>query len=332
MGGEKTIKIEIAPKSIFFLLLILFSLWFLSQIKAVVFIFFFSFILTSALSPIVSVLVKKGFPRPLSVLLIYFFFLLFLALLLLSVVPPLVSQTRDFLVSLPLLLGKAVFDQYSRNLTSLLTQEITRVSGHALRITVNAATGIFSLFTTLVITFYLLLEKEKFYQSLVGLFPLPYQKRIREGILRVERKLGAWVRGQVFLGFVVGLASFVGLTILGVGFAAPLAIIAGVLECVPTLGPIISAVPAIIVGATDSVLKAFLVAGLYTLIQQLENNFLVPQVMKKAVGVDPLITILALLVGGKMLGILGAALAVPVVGVLMIISQEIMRAIYDAAD
>ena len=130
----------------------------------------------------------------------------------------------------------------------------------------------------------------------------------------------------------MGLAAYVGLTILGVGFTIPLAIIAGVLECVPTVGPIIAAIPSMIVASTSSLFLALLVAGLHTLIQQLENNFLVPLVMKKAVGINPLVTIMALLVGGKMLGLIGAFLAVPIVGVIMIVGEEIMRAVYDAAD
>lgn len=332
MTKPSTIKIEIAPKTIFYVLGTVFLLWLLFQIKAILFIFFISFILASSLSPIVNFLVAHKMPRGLSVLLIYIAFILLIALLIGSVIPPVVAQTRDLISSLPLLLGKAVFDSYSQNITSFMSREFARVSSQALRVTAGVATGIFSVFTILVITFYLLLDKERFYQYLAGLFPLAQQKRLKKGISRVEAKLGSWVRGQVLLAVVIGLATFVGLTILGVGFAVPLAIIAGILECVPTIGPVIAALPAMIVASTVSSTQTLLVVGLYTLIQQLENNFLVPQVMKKAVGINPLVTIMALLVGGKMLGLVGAVLAVPIVGVVMIVIQEIMRAVYDAAE
>ena len=332
MAKPSIVKIEIAPKTIFYIFATGFLIWFLWQIKAIIFIFFISFILASALSPIVDFLVAHKLPRGLSVLLIYLTFILLLAILVGSVIPPVVSQTRDLISSLPLLLGEAVFDSYSQNITNFLSQEFARVSGKALRVTVSLATGIFSIFTVLVITFYFLLDKSQFYQNLVGLAPLVYQERIKKGIFRVERKLGSWVRGQAFLATAVGLAVYLGLTVLGVGFTIPLAIIAGILECVPTIGPIISAIPAMIVASTVSPIQALLVAGLYTLIQQLENNFLVPQVMKKAVGINPLVTIIALLVGGRMLGLVGAVLAVPIVGVVMIVGEEVMRAVYDAAD
>lgn len=332
MAKPPVIKIEIVPKTIFYVFGTVLLLWLFFQIKAILFIFFVSFILASALSPIVDFLVAHRLPRGLSVLLIYLTFVLLLALLVGSVIPPVVSQTKDLISSLPLLLGKAVFDSYSQNITNFLSREFARVSSQALRVTVSLATGIFSIFTVLVITFYLLLDKKRFYQALVGIFPLAEQKRIKKGILRIEEKLGAWVRGQVLLATVVGFAAYLGLTILGVGFTVPLALIAGILECVPTIGPIISAIPAMIVASTVSPIQALWVAGLYTLIQQLENNFLVPQVMKKAVGINPLVTIMALLVGGKMLGLVGAVLAVPIVGVAMIIIQEIMRAVYDSAD
>lgn len=332
MAKPSVVKIEIAPKTIFYVLGIIFLLWFLFQIKAILFIFFISFILASALSPIVNLLVGYKVPRGLSVLLIYASFILLIALLIGSVIPPVIAQTKDLISSLPLLLGEAVFDSYSQNITSFMSREFARVSSQALKVTAGVATGIFSVFTVLVITFYLLLDRERFYQYLVGLFPLAQQKRLKKGILRVEAKLGSWVRGQILLAVVIGLATFVGLTVLGVGFSVPLAIIAGILECVPTIGPVIAALPAMVVASTVSSTQVLLVVGLYTLIQQLENNFLVPQVMKKAVGINPLVTIMALLVGGKMLGLVGAILAVPIVGVAMIIAQEILKAVYDAAD
>jgi len=198
MAKPSVVKIEIAPKTIFYVFATVFLAWFLWQVKAILFVFFISFILMSALSPVVDFLVKLRLPRAISVLLIYLTFIIGLVLLLVSVIPPVVSQTKDLISSLPLLLGKAVFDNYSQNITDFLSREFARVSGQALRVTVNLATGIFSIFTVLVITFYLLLNKEHFYQTLIGFFPLTQQERIKKGILRVEKKLGFWVRGQLF--------------------------------------------------------------------------------------------------------------------------------------
>lgn len=335
------IKIEISPKSIFYIFFLSLALWFLYQIKVILIALFISFILMSALSPAVDFLVKQKLPRVLAALLVYLLMICLLTLVVVVAVPPMVAQTGDLIRVLPYLLNRtfstwgersAVWERYTQGLINALSVEFARIPGRAVKTTINIAQSILLTLSVIVITFYLLLEQPRFHASFAGLFPLAYQERVKEAVLRIEQKLGSWVRGQVLLGFIVGLASFVGLTILGVGFAIPLAIIAGVLELIPTVGPIISAIPAVIVALTASPALALLVAGLYTLIQQLENNFLVPQVMKKAVGVNPLVTILALMVGGKLFGIIGAVLAVPIVGMVGIISEEVMRAVYDAVD
>jgi len=139
---------------------------------------------------------------------------------------------------------------------------------------------------------------------------------------KVEVKTGAWVRGQIVLMFLVGFTTYIGLTILGVEFALPLAVIAGLLELIPTIGPIVSAIPAAIIAFTQGPLLGLGVIALYILIQQLENNILVPKVMEKAVGLSPLITIFSLLVGAALFGILGAVLAVPFAAITYLIVED----------
>jgi predicted PurR-regulated permease PerM len=129
---------------------------------------------------------------------------------------------------------------------------------------------------------------------------------------RIERRLGVWVRGEFVLMSAVGLCSFIGLTILHVDFALPLAIVAGLLELVPMLGPIIASITATLVALSVSPLLALSVVALYIIIQQLENNILVPYIMKKSVGLAPIVTILALMIGARLAGIIGAILAVPI--------------------
>jgi predicted PurR-regulated permease PerM len=139
---------------------------------------------------------------------------------------------------------------------------------------------------------------------------------------KIEMKLGAWVRGEIILMLIVGLTTYIGLTILGVEYALPLAVIAGVLELVPTIGPIISSIPAILIALVQGPVLAIAVLAMYILIQQAENNFLVPKVMEKAVGVLPLITIASLLIGGTLFGVIGAVIAVPAVVILHVLFEE----------
>jgi predicted PurR-regulated permease PerM len=133
------------------------------------------------------------------------------------------------------------------------------------------------------------------------------------------------VRGELTLVLVIGLLSFVGLTLLGIPYALPLAVIAGVMEIVPVVGPIIAAVPAIAAALLISPVFALATAALYFVIQQLENHLIVPTVMNRAVGLNPLMTIIALMIGGRLLGIGGAILAVPIVVVLKIIITDILE-------
>ena len=126
---------------------------------------------------------------------------------------------------------------------------------------------------------------------------------------------------------IIGVATWIGLTLLRIEFALPLAVLAGLLEIIAIIGPIVAAVPAIIIALVQfgSPVPALGVAALYILIQQLENNLIVPKLMEKAVGVHPLVIILALLIGGSLFGIIGAALAVPIAATTQVLIEDIHK-------
>jgi len=125
-------------------------------------------------------------------------------------------------------------------------------------------------------------------------------------------KLGGWARGQLALMFIIGLGSYIGLQILGIPYALPLAIITGIMEIIPFIGPTLSAVPAVIIGLGISPLMGLAVVAVYVLIQQLENSVFVPKVMQKSANVNPIITLLSLAIGFRLAGIVGLLVSVPV--------------------
>ena len=129
---------------------------------------------------------------------------------------------------------------------------------------------------------------------------------------KVEKRMNAWFWGEAVLMVLVGLLTFLGLNLIGMKYALPLAVLAGLLEVVPNLGPVISAVPAALVGFSQSYMMGIAALALAFIVQQLENNLIVPFVMKKAVGLNPIITLIALVVGGKLAGVLGVLLAIPI--------------------
>ena len=135
----------------------------------------------------------------------------------------------------------------------------------------------------------------------------------------VERVFGQWVRGQLVLGFVVGILTFVGLVILGRTvdpifgrYAILLSVIAGILELLPIIGPIISAIPAVLLAATAGIEAVIAALVLYTLVQQVENTFLVPKIQGDATDLHPAAVMFAIIIGGALAGLIGAILALPI--------------------
>lgn len=322
-------SIEISTKTILSIFALVGLFWFLIQIKEVIFLLFLSLILTATLHSPVESLARKGIPRPLSILIIYLFLLGGFLGLVSTLVPPLVEETTKLVNNLPAILdslNRVFIGQFpTQDFLRSLSSETRMFGGNIFRFTLDFFGGLVTLFTLLVFTFYLLLRWRNLPDFLTTTFGEEQRERIIRILKHIEIGLGGWLRGEAVLCLTIGLLSFVGLTLLQIPYVLPLAIFAGLMEIVPLIGPIISAIPAILLALTVSPLLALATAALYFLIQQLENNLIVPKVMQRAVGVDPLITILALLVGGKLMGVLGALLAVPFVVLLKIIFLEIFR-------
>lgn len=323
-------KVEISTKTILFIAAFILGLWFLFQIRDLILILFVSIILVSALNPVVNRLTSFRIPRVLAILLVYILLILGFSGFVAVVIPPLVDQGGKLIIRFPVFL-----DQTSQFLglgtgliptdPEVIARDLTSLTGGIFKATVNVFSDIISILTMFMITFYLLLERDKLEDYLVKFFSGAHRERMRRVIDRTEGKLGAWFRGQLVLMFLVGLMSYIGLKILGVEFALPLALIAGILEILPNVGPFIALIPAVIVAFVASPVLAIAVFALYFIIQQLENNLIVPQVMRRAVGLNPLVIILALMIGGRLFGIAGAILAVPAVVVIQIVVSDFLE-------
>lgn len=314
-------KVEISSRTIVFTFGFLAFLWFLWQITEVIVIFFLAFIVMAALRPTVERLEKYKIPRVISVLVIYLILLISLGALGGAILPVFVFQTLKFWEQLPALTNKII--SFLPLNFEFVTQQITPVSENILRVTLGFFSNVFTLLTFLVLSIYLLLEREYLGETFKAFFGEERGAKIIRAMDRIEEKLGAWVRGQIILMFLIGLTSFIGLTALGVDFVLPLAITAGILEIVPVVGPILSAIPAVLVALTVSPVLALAVVALYFIIHQLEGNLIVPTVMRRAVGLPPIVTLLALMIGAKLAGIFGALLAVPAVVVIQVVLQEL---------
>lgn len=315
-------KIDISHKTIIFIAVFILSLWLVYLIRDLLVILFVALIFVSALSPLVNFFVRMKLPRALSIAITYIIIIAILVGLIISIVPTLIEQSSRLIVTSPGLLAE--FFKVTNIDNSVFQSELTSLSKNLFSFTLSLFDQFLTMIFLLVITFYLLLEQDKLENHFASLFK-GREERIGKLIMQTEDKLGAWLRGQLILSLIIGVLSYIGLTILNIPYALPLSLVAGIMEVIPVIGPIISSLPPIFIALTISPILAVGVAAMFFVIQQLENHLIVPQLMKRAVGLNPLVVILAIAVGSRLLGISGGLLAVPMAVVLQIVVTEIIE-------
>ncbi len=329
--NKKTIIWEISWMSMVRIILVLIGFYLLLNLADIILILFVVVILTAALSPLVdSIKAKLNIPRLMAILLIYLGLLAFVALVGYLIIPPVVEQIQNIAQNLPEYVKKigSFFSTFNEGAITSNNglQSASSTLGEFANTLLKSATsffgGITTVFYILVLTLFLLLEEDGIRKFFVSLLPISQKAYVVEVSRKIADKMGSWVIGQVSLMGIIALVTTLGLWILQVPYALTLGIIAGVLEIIPTIGPIIAAIPAIFIAYLASPVIAVLVLVFYIVVQQLENQILVPKVMQKAIGVSPFVILVALLVGGKLAGTLGIILAVPTIAAISVISQE----------
>jgi predicted PurR-regulated permease PerM len=289
---------------------------------------------------------RQRVPRWLAILVIYAVLVGGLAVVGMLVVPPLVSQARELWTQLfnatqgpDGRIVPSLFDRVQSFLIDrgLLAERLTPgeamrrapgTPGEAVGTIATALTttveGIFGIITILILTFYLLLESQSLFAGFARLFPRAERGRVEEAATKISAKVSAWLNGQLILAGTIGISAAIGLSLLNVPYFYVLALLAGIGEVIPIIGPILSAIPAVAVGFTVSAQTGFFVLVFFIAQQQVENHVLVPKVMERQVGVSPVTVIVALLLGGSLLGILGAILAVPTAAILQVVVREVL--------
>ncbi len=309
----------------------LLGLFFLYVIKDLIIILFVSFILAAALNPIVNYLQeKRKFPRALSVFLIYFIVLVVLTLILVSIVPIILNEFKQLVQSFPSYFQK--FSDFAQpevglqnnlqNLFNSLNTIFGKTENGIFSTIINLFGGLGYFLFILIITFYLIIDKDGIKNLIHTFIPLKYQNYILPFLAKAQEKIGFWFKGQIILCLIIGLLSYIGLRIIGVKFALVLALIACLTEIIPYVGPWIGGVFAVLIALFQSPFKALMVAILYILIQQSENALIAPKIMSKAVGLNPVVVIGSLWIGGELGGILGMIIAVPVAGAVSILIKD----------
>lgn len=320
-------EVTISPRSIIFASLFFLFLYFIYYIHSILVLFFLSFIVMVALNPAVTKLETKfRLPRLVSILIVYLVAIITLALMIAIIVPPLFFQLYNLLktINVPFLEDTIKDFQFTLLELTQLADKVGSSVTMVFSIITSTFTGVFTFFTLIVISFYLILDRPYLHLKL-GWFTKSKKNILaaKELLDSIEQQLGGWVRGQVILMSVIGALTFSGLSLLAIPYALPLAIIAGFLEILPNLGPTIAAIPAILIALISfGPVMAGFVALFYIIVQQLENNLIVPKIMRDNADVNPLVSILSMLIGFRMLSIVGALLAVP--------TYIVLRALYSA--
>lgn len=276
---------------------------------------------------------RRRIPRWVAILAIYLVVIGSLIGIGALVFPPLIDQARELWERVPELLHRGqrvLIDRglLGRELSIREAVEQSPVGGSDAIGTVVGAVwgvvgGLFGFMTILILAFYMLVDADNIVTTFVKLFPHDRRKRVGDACRRVSTKISAWLAGQLLLAAIIGGTAALGLYVMGVPYFYVLALIAGIGEIIPIVGPILAAIPAIAVALSVSPTLAIGVAVFFFAQQQVENHVLVPKIMARQVGVSAVVVIVALLLGGSLLGIMGAILAVPTAALLQVLFEEI---------
>lgn len=345
---KDTFLIEIKPKTIIITIVLIALTLLIIKLHTLVILVFIAFSISSTLSPIIEYFFKKGVPRNISVSAIYIIFFLVFSLLILLIYKPLINQIQELVQALPDILVNVVnsivnnipyiserfnWDEILSNIKDSLISslQLPNISDQIISGVkdvfglvgsfINIFFGtILNIVFVIVLSIYFASSKEPSKQKIIRNIPDRYQAQISKFFNSVESQLGSWMRAQFLLMFIIGFLSWVGFEIIGIKFSIPLGITAGLLEAIPGIGPVITIfiVTPIAYGSHLALWKIIFITIWLIIIQQLENYFIVPKLMQKAVGINPAITIIAILGASKIFNVWGALLAVPIVAIIQI--------------
>nr|WP_224749507.1 AI-2E family transporter [Polycladospora coralii] len=311
-------------------------------IKAVLGPFIIAMIISYLLNPIVNILSYRAVPRALSVLLIYTIFIFSLVILILNTLPLLEEQLQEMVEQIPQWSKQIqlMIEEYNHhgkellpisvqagieNLLTRIESGITNYVGNMMGGLSSTINQIFIAFVVPFLSFYMMKDAKTIEKSMIAILPVSSRKSWIRLFRDIDRALGNYIRGQLLVCMVVGILAYIGYLIIGLKYALVLAMVIAVFNVIPYLGPILGAIPAVLValGDTNQMVIAVLIVNL--LVQILEGNVLSPQIVGRTLHLHPLFIILALLVGGQLGGVLGLILAVPVFATGKVIIEHSME-------
>jgi len=314
---------DVTYRSIFRVALVILGLWLVYQVVDVLAIIFFGIIIAAAIGPEVDKLEREGIPRLVGAILIYLLIILAFAVIVYLLLPPTVSEVAKLSNQLPLFL-KTYFTSRSLppDFLDQLRQNLTQASANIFTWLIGLLGGLGNVLFVFIISFYLTVEDKRIKRSLEGALPDHRYSYVIDLVSRSQRTLSQWLKAQLILMIAVGVITGVALSIIGVPNAIALGALTGMLEIVPFVGPVISAIPAVIFAFTISPLTALVTLIVFIAIQQIESHILTPQVMKRAFEINPVLVLIALFTGAKLGGTIGILASVPLLALVLEFSKD----------
>lgn len=336
-------KIDVSSSTIFRTILILIGFWFFYVIRDILLILFAAMVVAWAIEPLARQLARFRIPRAVTVVTVYILGISLISLVVSLLIPPLTEQMKGLAASLPSVaahfnqwlefpgIDQAQIVEQTQGLLGRLGDGLANAGAGLIQRTRGVLSSFFSAIFVFVITFYLVIEQDPVKKLCRILLPKEHVAWVNVLLDKAQKQVARWVVAQLLLGVIVGLIVGVGLWMLGIPYALVLGLIAGILEIVPVIGPVLAAVPGVIIGATQGWVLGLATLGLYWVVQQLENHILVPNIMRKAIGLNPLVTLIAVLLGARVAGIAGVILAVPAATVLGVFLSDLVSSDEDLA-
>ena len=335
--NKRPISINITSGTIIKTIVIFVLCYFLYLVSDILILFFVSLVFSSALDPWVDKLKKKKIPRSASVLMLYFIVFAVLGITLYLIMPPIISEINSISNNFPSYIESlsskfSLLKDYSlkyglidntKSSFDVVTGYLHNTASGVFATLFNIFGGIFSFVLILVLTFYMVVEESAIKKLVWSIAPEKNQPYVMHLVNRIQLKLGHWLRGQLIVSFSLAVMSYIGLEILGVDYALVLALSVGLFSFIPYMGAILGAMPAVFIAFTRSPLLAILAIILFYIVHFIEGNFLQPKIMQKAVGLNPIVSILAILAGFKLAGFIGAIISIPATTALSIFIKDV---------
>lgn len=323
MNDEK--NVVISTRSIIFLLGILLLTYVVYKMSSIFIILIISLIISIALEQPIKSLVRKRLKRALAVYTTYFAVIFVGVGLFTLVAPPLIREVRRFLESLPVMMNNLLLLRDYGMVFSDVLPQITKIAGNVFSITISVFSNMAVLVSIFFLSVYISLDWENIKNHVLSFFRDDLRDEVQEVMFEIEVSISQWLKGQLILMLVVGLLSYISFLVIGIDYALALAVLCGLLEFVPMIGPIVSMVISTLIVLAQDPLKALFVLIACVVIQQLENNLLVPRVMQKVSGFSPLVILISVIAFTKFLGIVGTIIAVPCVMVGYVLAKRFVN-------